>query len=124
MLIDRELTNKILKCAFTVHTELGPGLLEKTYEECLFYELQNIGLWVEKQKVLPLLYKEIEIETGYKLDLLVENKIILELKTVEHISNVHIAQLLSYLKLSKCKIGYLINFNVVSLKHGINRYIL
>lgn len=124
MLIDRELTDKILKCAFTVHTELGPGLLEKTYEECLFYELQKVGLFVEKQKEIPLLYKDIKIDTGYKVDLLVENKVILELKTVEHISNVHVAQLLTYLKLSRCKIGYLINFNVVSLKHGITRYVL
>ncbi len=124
MLIDRELTGKILKCAFTVHTELGPGLLEKTYEECLFYELQKIGLFVEKQKDIPLIYKEIRIDKGYRVDLLVENKVILELKAIEQISNVHIAQLLTYLRLSKCKIGYLINFNVVSLKHGITRYIL
>jgi len=124
MLIDRELTEKILKCAFTVHTELGPGLLEKTYEECLYYELKDNGLFAERQKELPLTYKGIRIDSGYKVDLLVENKVILELKTVEQLSNIHIAQLLTYLKLSKCKIGYLINFNVVSLKHGIRRYIL
>lgn len=124
MLIERELTDKILKCAFTVHTELGPGLLERTYEECLFYELREANLFVERQKELPLFYKDIKIDVGYKLDLLVENKVIIELKSVEQFSNVHIAQLLTYLKLSQCKIGYLMNFNAVSLKHGIQRYVL
>ncbi|SHF30494.1 GxxExxY protein [Dysgonomonas macrotermitis] len=124
MILERELSNKVLRCAYTVHSELGPGLLEKTYEECLFYELKKVGLFVEKQKDQSLLYKDILIDVGYKMDLLVENKIILELKSVESLTNVHTAQLLTYLKLSHCKIGYLINFNVVSLKEGIKRYVL
>lgn len=124
MFLERELSDKVLRCAYTVHSELGPGLLEKTYEECLFYELKKAGLFVEKQKDQSLLYKDILIDVGYKMDLLVENKIILELKSVESLTNVHTAQLLTYLKLSHCKIGYLINFNVVSLKEGIKRYVL
>lgn len=124
MFLEKDLSQKILSCAYTVHSELGPGLLEKTYEECLYYELTKNGLWVEKQKELPLRYKEIEINIAYKLDLLVENKIILELKSVEQLTDVHTAQLLTYLKLSDCRIGFLMNFNVKSLKLGIKRYIL
>ena len=124
MLLDEILTEKILSCAYTVHSELGPGLLEKVYEECLYYELKQNGFVVEKQKEIPLKYKEIWIDVGYRLDLLVENRIILELKTVEDLMPVHTAQLLTYLKLTKCQIGYLINFNVRSLKSGIKRYII
>ena len=119
-----ELTSKILKCAYTVHTALGPGLLENAYEECLFYELKQAGLKVEKQKALPLVYKEVKLDAGYRIDLLVENKVVLELKSVEALHDVHIAQVLTYLKLSKCKIGLLMNFNVKSLKNGIKRLIL
>ena len=119
-----KLTSKILECAFTVHTELGPGLLENAYEECLFYELKEAGLKVERQKALPLVYKEIKLDAGYRIDLLEENKVIVELKSVEALNDVHIAQVLTYLKLSKCEIGLLMNFNVKSLKNGIKRLIL
>ena len=119
-----QLTSKILECAYTVHTVLGPGLLESSYEECLFYELRQKGLKVEKQKALPLVYKEVKLDAGYRVDLIVEDKVIIELKSVEAINDVHIAQVLTYLKLSKCKIGLLINFNVKSLKNGIKRLIM
>ena len=119
-----DLTATILKCAYSVHSALGPGLLENAYEECLFYELKQAGLNVERQKALPLIYKEVKLDAGYRVDLLVENKIVIELKSVETLNDVHIAQVLTYLKLSNCKIGLLINFNVKSLKNGIKRLIL
>ena len=124
MLVDEILTRKILGCAYTVHSVLGPGLLEKTYEECLYYELKQAGFIVEKQKEIPLKYKEIWIDVGYRLDLLVENRIILEIKAIENLHPVHVAQVLTYLKLTECPIGFLINFNVQSLKNGIKRYII
>ena len=119
-----ELTSKILECAYTVHTALGPGLLESAYEECLFYELQQSGLKVERQKVLPLVYKEVKLDAGYRIDLFVEDRVVIELKSVETVNDVHIAQVLTYLKLSESKIGLLINFNVKSLKNGIKRLIM
>lgn len=123
--MDREVILKlVLDCAFQVHTELGPGLLENAYEECLCYELKRVGLKVERQKALPLVYKEIKLETGYRIDLLVEDCIVIELKTVEELTDVHLAQVLTYLKLSKCKLGLLVNFNVKYLKNGIKRVIL
>lgn len=115
------ITEQILKCAFKVHSELGPGLLESAYEECLFYELKQSGLFVEKQKVLPLVYFEVKLDAGYRIDLLVENKVVVEIKAVETFTDMHTAQVLTYLKLSKCKIGLLLNFNVASLKNGIKR---
>ncbi|MCP9745462.1 GxxExxY protein [Lacihabitans sp. CS3-21] len=118
------LSEKILRCAFTVHNALGPGLLESAYEECLFYELKSSGLMVEKQKALPLVYKEIHLETGNRIDLIVNKQIILEIKSVEAIADIHIDQVLTYLKLSKCRLGLLLNFNVPSLKLGIRRFIL
>lgn len=121
---DKELTEKILGCAFSVHTELGAGLLESVYEMCLYHELKENGLNVERQVEVPVVYKGLSFESGYRLDLLVENKIILELKSVNELTDVHTAQLLTYMKLKECKIGYLINFNVRSLKMGIKRYVL
>jgi len=115
------ITDKILKCAFKVHSELGPGLLESAYEECLYYEIRQAGLEVEKQKALPLVYYEVKLDAGYRIDLLVENKVVVEIKAVEAFTDVHIAQVITYLKLSKCKIGLLLNFNVSSLKNGIKR---
>jgi len=114
----------ILDCSFKVHTALGPGLLESAYEECLYYELLQIGLKVEKQKALPLVYKDVKLEVGYRIDLLVENSIIIEIKAVEAINDIHLAQVLTYMKLSKCKLGLLVNFNVKHLKEGIKRVIL
>jgi GxxExxY protein len=118
-----KLTQIILNCSYRVHTNLGPGLLESAYEECLFYELKLLGINVQKQKPLPLIYKDVRLDAGYRLDLLVENKVVVEIKSVEHLHDVHMAQVLTYLKLSKCKIGLLINFNVKSLKDGIKRLI-
>ena len=118
-----QLTEQILKCAFKVHTALGPGLLENAYKECLYYELGQIGLKVEKEKGLPIIYNEVKLDIGYRIDLLVENRVVVEIKAVENFTNIHTAQVLTYLKLSKCKIGLLINFNMISLKDGIQRLI-
>lgn len=123
-LLHEELTGSILKCAYKVHSSLGPGLLESAYEECLHYELEKIGLEVTKQKPMPLIYEEKKLEIGYRIDLFIEDKVIVEIKSVDAINPVHFAQLLTYLKLSKCRIGFLINFNVVSLKDGLKRIIL
>ena len=109
-----ELTGSILKCAFKVHSALGPGLLESAYEECLYYELDNIGLRVIKQKPMPLIYQEKKLDIGYRIDLLVEDKVILEIKSIESVNSVHIAQLMTYLKLSGCRVGFLINVWPVS----------
>jgi hypothetical protein len=124
MIKEENLTGKILGCAYTVHSELGPGLFEKVYEECLFYELTENGLFVEKQAELSVEYKGIEIDSGYRIDLLVENKVIIELKAVKELLDIHTAQLLTYMKLSDTEIGFLMNFNVKSLRDGIKRYIL
>jgi GxxExxY protein len=119
-----EIFKKVLDSAFRVHTELGAGLLESAYEECLYYELQQAGLKVEKQKALPVVYKEVKLDAGYRVDLLVENCIVIEIKSVEGFTDVHFAQILTYLKLSGCKLGLLVNFNVRHLKDGIKRMIL
>jgi GxxExxY protein len=118
------LTGKIIGAAIEVHRHLGPGLLESTYETCLAYELAQLGLNVDRQKALPLVYKEIRLDQGYRIDLLVEHKVIVELKVVEGLTSVHEAQVLSYLKLSGCQVGLLINFNVKLLKNGIRRFIM
>jgi GxxExxY protein len=119
-----EVFKKILDCSFQVHTELGPGLLESAYVECLCYELLRSGLKVEKQKPLPLIYKEVKLDAGYRVDLLVEDLIVVELKSVEALCDIHMAQILTYMKLSGCKLGLLANFNVKHLKDGIKRVIL
>jgi GxxExxY protein len=118
---ENQLSEKIIGCAIQVHKSLGPGLLESAYEECLFYELQQLGLFVEKQKPLPLIYKDVKLDIGYRLDLLVEKKVIVELKSIEALNDVHIAQMITYLKLSGCKLGLLINFNVLRLVDGLKR---
>jgi GxxExxY protein len=115
---------KIIGCAFKVHKELGPGLLESAYEACLSYELSNTGLFVERQKELPLVYNEVKLDAGYRIDLLVERKVLIEIKSVEALAPIHDAQVLTYLKLSKIKLGLLINFNTVDVKKGIKRLIL
>ena len=116
------ITEKIIGCAIEVHKSLGPGLLESAYEECLYYELKNAGLTIERQKSVPVIYKEIKLDCGYRIDLLVENAVVVELKTVEAFNPVHEAQILTYMKFSKKSIGLLINFNVTLLKNGIKRY--
>lgn len=119
-----DLAYRILGIAYKVHSELGPGLLENAYEACMCYELEKEGIVFERQKELPVIYYGQKIDCGYRIDILVENKIILELKTVDDLLPVHRAQLITYLKLSKIHLGYLINFNCSSLKNGIKRYIL
>ena len=114
----------IIGCAIEVHKILGPGLLESAYEECLMYEILKMGMDVERQKPVPVVYKEIKLECGYRLDLIIENKIIVELKSVDILAPVHEAQILTYMKFSNIKTGLLINFNVTSLKNGIKRYVL
>jgi GxxExxY protein len=118
---ENELSSLIIGCALKVHKALGPGLLESAYEACLLYELAKLGLKVECQKGLPLIYEEVNLECGYRLDLLVEGKVIIELKAIESLNSLHTAQVLTYLKLSNCKLGLLINFNVPLLKDGIKR---
>ncbi|OYU81042.1 MAG: GxxExxY protein [Flavobacterium sp. BFFFF1] len=120
-MIENELSAVVFDCALRVHRKLGPGLLESTYEACLFYELNKTGLLIERQKPMPLFYDDVKLDIGYRLDLMVENKLILELKSVETLSDVHFAQLLTYLKLSECRLGMLINFNVSLIKNGIRR---
>ncbi len=106
-----------------MHKALGPGLLEKAYQECLYYKLQQDGLKVEKEKPMPLIFEEVKLECGYRIDLLVENKVIVELKSVEVLNDVHLAQTLTYIKLGDYKLGLLINFNVALLKQGIKRVV-
>lgn len=123
MLVENEISNKIIGCAIEVHRALGPGLLESAYRECLFYELVKSNLIVEKEKPMPITYKEIKLDHGYRMDLVVDNKVVIEIKTVEAFADVHTAQLLTYLKLGNYKLGLLINFHVALLKDGIKRII-
>jgi len=117
------LTEQVLKYAFKVHSALGPGLLESSYKECLFYELNKNGIFTEKEKPMPLYYEEVKMDVGYRVDLMIENKVVVETKCVEAFTDVHTAQLITYLKLSGCKIGLLLNFKTASLKNGIKRII-
>ena len=118
---DNRLTEQIIGCAIKVHRSLGPGLLESAYQECLLFELKKAGLYVEKEKPLPLVYEEVKLDCGYRIDLLVEKQVVIEIKSVEALNDVHTAQVLTYLKLSNCRIGLLINFNVAQLTKGIKR---
>ena len=118
-----ELSRKIIGAAIAVHRELGPGLLESAYEACLEYELLQMGIRVERQVPQPVIYKGVRLECGYRLDLLVENLVIVELKTVGQLAPIHDAQLLTYLKLRRLWLGMLINFNVPVLKQGIKRLV-
>lgn len=119
-----QITQEILDSAYKIHNALGPGLLESAYQACLVYELKKKGLKVEVEKGLPLIYEEVRLECGYRIDILVENRVVIELKTVEAFRGVHSAQVLTYLKLSDCKVGLLLNFHTKSLKNGIKRLIL
>jgi len=118
------LTRQIIGAGIEVHRHLGPGLLETSYETCLAYELEQRGLAVERQKALPLTYKKIRLEQGFRIDLLVENTVVVELKAIDQLLPVHEAQMLSYLRFTGCKVGLLMNFNVKFLKDGIRRFIL
>lgn len=119
-----DLSYTIIGCIYSVHSNLGPGLLESTYEVCLEYELKKAGLNVQRQKALPVVYEDIKLEAGYRIDLLVENKIILEIKSVESLAPIHTAQVMTYLKLSGIKLGFLLNFNVKDMKKGLRRIIM
>jgi len=123
IITENELSKIVFDSALIVHQNLGPGLLESAYEECLFYELKKTGVKVQKQKALPLIYEEVKLDIGYRIDIIVENKLILEIKSVEVLNDVHFAQLLTYLKLTNCKLGMLINFNVDLIKNGIKRVV-
>lgn len=120
---ENEIGTRILGCAIRMHTRLGPGLLESTYEACLAYELARDGLKFERQRGLPLIYDDVNLECGYRLDLIVENKVIIEIKAVETLLDVHLAQILTYLKLTDCRLGYLINFNVPRCREGVRRVV-
>jgi len=124
MIDKNQLSGRIIGAAIEVHTQLGPGLLEATYETCLAHELELSGLHVQRQKALPLVYKDLKLEHGYRIDLIVENLIIVEVKAVDRLAPVHEAQVLTYLKLSGLHLGLLINFHVQLLKQGIRRYIM
>ena len=119
-----DLSNRVIGCAIEVHRELGPGLLESTYEQCLAHELRWNGIPFQIQYPQPVEYKDIRLDCGYRIDILVENKLTLELKSVEEIKGIHEAQLLTYMKLAGMKIGLLINFNKTKLKDGIQRFVL
>ncbi len=121
---DSELSRKIIGLAMKVHTKLGPGLLEHSYKECLFYELKKAGFHVQKEKPMPLIYEEVHLDCGYRIDLLVENKIVIEIKTVEQFHDVHLAQTLTYMKLGEYRLGLMLNFKVARLKDGIRRVVL
>lgn len=119
-----ELSNRVIGCAIEVHSALGPGLLESTYEQCLAHELKSTGINFKLQWPLPVQYKEVHIDCGYKADLLIEDVLLVELKSVEQIKDLHKAQLLTYMKLARIETGLLINFNVKMLKNGITRFVL
>jgi len=120
---ENQLSHKIIGAAIEVHSALGPGLLESAYQECLYYKLKSMNIFVEKEKPMPLHFEKIQLEIGYRIDLLVENKLVIEVKSVEALHDIHLAQVLTYMKLGDYKLGLLINFNVTLLKHGIRRVI-
>lgn len=121
---NNKITEKIIGSAIQVHKILGPGMLESVYEECLAFELERLNLNIEKQKAIPLVYKNIKFDCGYRIDMMVENKVLLELKTIESITNVHLAQILTYMRFANVDIGLLINFRVTKLINGIKRFVL
>lgn len=118
---ENEISKIIFDLGLKIHKNLGPGLLESAYEECLFYEISKVGLFVEKQKPMPLIYEEVKLDIGYRMDLLVEKSVVIEVKSCEALNDVHLAQVLTYLKLSGCRLGLLINFNTNLFKNGYRR---
>lgn len=118
---ENEISKIIFDLGLKIHKNLGPGLLESAYEECLFYEISKAGLFVEKQKPMPLIYEEVKLDIGYRIDLLVEKSVVIEVKSCEALNDVHLAQVLTYLKLSGCRLGLLINFNTNLFKNGYRR---
>ena len=121
--VENELSKIILGCAIEVHKQLGPGLIESAYQECLHYELLKSGLDVVKEKPMPIIYKDVKLDHGHRIDLLVNSKVVIEIKNVEQFTDVHTAQVLTYLKLGNYKLGLLLNFYVTTLKNGIKRVI-
>jgi GxxExxY protein len=119
---DRALTGAIIGAAMEVHNILGPGLLESTYEECLAREFELRGIHYDRQRAVPVVYKDVKLDCGYRMDLVVEGQVVVELKAVENLAKIHEAIVLTYLRLSGCRIGLLINFNVLTLKEGIRRF--
>lgn len=120
---ENDISKIVYEAGYIVHKTLGPGLLESAYEECLFYELNKQGILVERQKSMPLVYDEVKMDVGYRLDFLIEKKIVLEIKSIESLQDIHLAQILTYLRLSNCKLGMLINFNTLQFKNGVKRVI-
>lgn len=120
---ENELSHIIIGIAIDIHNALGPGLLESAYQECLFYKLRKEGLKVEKEKPMPLIYEDVKLDCGYRIDLLVEDKLVIEIKSVEELNDIHLAQTLTYLKLGNYKLGLLINFNVTLIKYGVKRVV-
>ena len=118
---ENEISQIVFDAGLQVHRNLGPGLLESAYEECLYHELLKSGLSIEKQKPMPLVYEEVKLDIGYRLDFLLERKVVVEIKSVEALNDIHLAQVLTYLKLSNCKLGLLINFNAALFKNGYRR---
>ncbi len=117
------LTRTIIGLAMDVHTSLGPGLLENVYKECLFYKIDHAGFQVEKEKMMPLVFEDVKLDCGYRIDILVEERLVLELKSIERLNDIHLAQTLTYMKLGNYRFGLLINFNVLRLKDGIRRIV-
>lgn len=122
-IINKELTKEVIGVALKVHKALGPGLLESAYQEVLFYELRKSGFKVQKEVPMPLIYEDVKLDCGYRIDLLINNQLVIELKSVDALSDVHMAQILTYMKLGNYKLGLLINFNVALLKNGIKRVV-
>lgn len=120
---ENEIANKVIGLAIEVHKALGPGLLESAYQECLLYKITQAGLITEKEKPMPLIFEEVKLDCGYRIDILVERKIVIEIKSVEALNDIHLAQTLTYMKLGDYKLGLLINFNVLVLKNGIKRVV-
>jgi GxxExxY protein len=120
---ENELSRIVIGCALKVHSALGPGLLESAYEACLHYELITAGLFVENQKPLPLVYQTVKMECGYRIDLFVARRLIIEVKAVDVLNDIHLAQVLTYLRLTDCRLGLLLNFNVLRLRDGIRRVV-
>lgn len=118
---ENEISYQVIYCALKIHTALGPGLLESAYKECLFYKICESGFRVEKEKPMPLVFENVRLECGYRIDLLVENKLVIEIKSVEALYDVHLAQTLTYMRLGNYRLGLLMNFNVFKLKEGIRR---
>lgn len=120
---ENDISKIVYEAGYVVHKALGPGLLESAYEECLFYELNKHDILVERQKPMLLIYDEVKMDVGYRLDFLIEKKFVLEIKSIESLQDIHLAQILTYLRLSNCKLGMLINFNTLQFKNGVKRVI-